>query len=173
MTVEDIRFSGFWSQGDGASFEGYVSDFKLFTEFLAPGKYKELAEFENKPDCRVLRFWSRLDSHHYCHSNTMDFDGDFEIAPIDEDEDPLVRLATEERDRVLEGLFESLMDAAKEAFRDAANKLYADLEEEYDYLTSDEAILEALFANEHILLEDIKEYEDEHAEESAEELPAL
>ena len=68
----EISFSGFWSQGDGASFIGSVNDIPTFikaigvTDEILP---KVLAAFEDVYEMEIIRIDSR-----YVHENTVRFD---------------------------------------------------------------------------------------------------
>lgn len=129
----DISFSGFWNQGDGASFKGSYQ--------FNPKAVEEINEYCN--DEKLVRIATALTmmqltqrlqglepfsatikrSGNYSHSNTMNFDihdwGIDEIGEPDEDQ------------------FAQLM-------RDFADWIYSSLETEHDHLTSDEVVDERL-----------------------------
>jgi hypothetical protein len=149
-------FSGFWSQGDGASWTGWYRARKPLygyetsgtyesTYDLAPAKIREYApqdeELHRIADelCMLTRIYypthalvRRHDSR-YSHEMTMCVS---EIEPCDDDAD------------FAEEVTDALEEALLEQFRDLARWLYKTLEREYDYLTSDEAVVETLEANE-------------------------
>lgn len=68
----EISFTGFWSQGDGASFTASVNDIPAFiktigvTDEIPP---KVLAAFEDVYEMEIIRIDSR-----YVHENTVRFD---------------------------------------------------------------------------------------------------
>lgn len=139
-------FSGFWSQGDGASWTGRYRACGTYqpTYDLAPVKIREYApkdeELHRIADelCMLARIYypayatvRRHDSR-YSHEMTMCVS---EIEPYDEAE-------------FAEEVTEALEEALLELFRDLACWLYKSLESEHDYLTSDEAVAETLEANE-------------------------
>ena len=76
----EIAFTGFWSQGDGASFTARVNDIPAFiktigvTDEILP---KVLAAFEEVYEMRIVRTDSR-----YFHENTVIF----EIEEMDDTE---------------------------------------------------------------------------------------
>jgi len=78
FNIEDIRFSGFYSQGDGASWTGSVD----LLEFIEKHADKESASFgEDMILCELIRDeWVNKDLHivrrsyHYTHENTMTYD---------------------------------------------------------------------------------------------------
>ena len=161
----DLAFSGFWSQGDGASFSSRV-DVATFAKFLAaPPEGKDCIEGDpedfrpwlvNKVgglaarpefrrlvgaadyiDAKVERGTSR-----YSHENTCSF-----YAVLERRTAPKVDALTLQ------------FQQAGEEFRLAASRaLYRDLEAEYDYLTSDEALAEHAAANEYTFTEGGKRF---------------
>lgn len=150
VNYEDISFSGFWSQGDGASFTGTVETSgdieKLLNALNITFKHKALK-------CLFIRnaniYIKRLTSHYY-HKNTItcivNFDG-YSYYSIVRDciykrlDDYLYKKA---------GEIEKKLEALKD---DLCNKLYKELESEYDYQTSDDAIKETFIINEYEFLE--------------------
>ena len=79
-------------------------------------------------------------SSRYCHENTMECeyscDHDWEYA-------------TERMINAIEDCASEITERIEEEAKDMARKLYCDLNEEYDYITSDEAIKESIIANEY------------------------
>ena len=67
----EINFTGFYSQGDGASFTGSVKDMDLFLSKTAPKTHKILVQTESlgKFDEVISIRFSRLSSNYY-HENT-------------------------------------------------------------------------------------------------------
>lgn len=134
-----IFFSGFWSQGDGACFAGYVSDWpKLLT---AMGEER----FIQDADSWVFKCCT---GGRYCHSGTMGFDGELLLGdnPFDPETQLLQHEAwalthTSEKER------DDLWNRLEAKFRELADELYSDLEAEYDHLTSDEQVVEYILAN--------------------------
>lgn len=163
---DEPSFSGFWSQGDGASWTGRyraqgldlsVPSGVLPTYDLAPAKMREHApedeELHRIADelCLLARIYGttyavvRRHDSRYVHSSTMCvseweyYDDEIDVNEVD----PLV--------------LDHIEEALLRAFQALADWLYGALEEEYDYLTSDEAVIETLEANE------IEEEQDEAA----------
>lgn len=148
-----IFFSGFWSQGDGACFAGEVRDWDKLLTAMGEDRLIPFATEEG---------WSFgcTTGNRYCHSGTMGFDGEMCLPenPFDED-DQLLQHEAWAIGKPTEGDTDGLFDQLKEKFRSLADELYADLEEEHDYLTSDERVIEYIL-----------EYaEDELVEEAEEE----
>lgn len=136
-TREDpcIWFSGFWSQGDGAAWEGSYSYRKSASADLrayAPQDQTLHRIAETLQAAQRRNFYQlRAEVSHrgtYYHAFTM--------------------TVSVTRDR--SGAAAVIGDAevvVTEALRDLANWLYRQLEQEYEYLTSDEAVDETLVAN--------------------------
>lgn len=142
-----IYFSGFWSQGDGACFEG--------TYRYKPGAAAEIAketgkgyEWEGKVgegDTELIRIATQLQevqrrhfyklaaemrhNGHYCHSGCMD-------VSVEHSEDRYRDIGEDEK-------------SIRQLMRDFADWIYAQLRAEYDYQTSDEAVEESIRANEY------------------------
>lgn len=136
---KDISFSGFWSQGDGAAFAGEINDID-----------KALGiKIDNYPIFK--KYIHELDGDWSCtwkqgRGNNIDFQG-LELDPIADylDADhPFAEVWQEQLDREHE-LVES-------DFNDLANEmcalLYKTLEDEYEAMTTDEAVWETIVANE-------------------------
>jgi hypothetical protein len=127
-----IWFSGFWSQGDGACWEGWYSYRKSAAAELrayAP-KDKTLHRIaETLQAAQRQNFYQlRAEVTHrgnYYHAFTM-------AVSVSRDSAAAVEVI---------GDAESIVT---DALRDLANWLYRQLEHEYDYLTSDEAVDETL-----------------------------
>ena len=168
--VKDTRFSGFWSQGDGASFAGHIEDFQKFIESHNLLKYQPLIDFARHDDWREFVFEADFSGWYYSHSNTMGFshrlDDNYDLVG-----DPLLQAAIRQRCEDMQAMASEFFDEAKRIFVEAADKYYCDLEAEYEGLTSDDAVLESLMSNEEILEEEIENYENEHAEEGEKEFP--
>lgn len=155
--ADQMQFSGFWSQGDGASFTGYM-DTKQFVD-----KHPELfAEYPGvkylaEADCGLAFRVSRI-SHHYSHARTCQFQSDDCSVYQQYDEDDLRHAVFETHCELFaneQATFDKEADALIEGY---ADELYKDLEQEYEYLTSDEQVRASLEANE---IFDDEEDEDE------------
>lgn len=148
--VSVVKFSGFWSQGDGASFEGTIHDpQKFFEQTGFDSGYPQLANI-----IKAGGFFS-LSIHtfgHYSHSNTM-LTSDFEyddwrtlVDPTDKVREAVAEKLQQLLDKELEN--GEIEDEFLEYMKGKADDLYRELQLEYDYLTSDEAVWEAVVANE-------------------------
>ena len=166
VAVGKIYFSGFWSQGDGACFEGAVEDWDKFLTAVGYGDPVLIAHYHNNE-----AHFSVEHRGHYYHEMCTVFDDDYlPNLPFDNlgyttvsEEDFLEEFGTgnEFRDAALIACLAQydtarLVDDFKEFLRDKMRELYKRLEEEYEYLTSDDAVWEAIVANDlHIFEEEL------------------
>lgn len=152
--VDEIYFSGFCSQGDGACFEGSVYDWEVFLQSIG---YNNPALIQISADS-----WFTKVSHegYYYHENCTSFDHEWHLPEPDGNLDDELfidyysrYLPDDVRGMVWLSMlktvdYDKLMEAVEDAFRDHMRALYRTLEAEYEYLTSDEAVWEAIVANE-------------------------
>lgn len=157
VCVSNIAFTGFWSQGDGASFDGHINrtliclnayyketDYPMFRKWLSMVTNPEGYCLGNEITTMGRR-------SHYCHSGTMYF----EITdPCGFIELGVNRVATEFEHDVYRLWDEQLADEMKDfcldfqsKMRGKADELYASLEAEYNHLTDDATILDWLHHN--------------------------
>jgi hypothetical protein len=147
VTDMECFYTGFWSQGDGASFTGSVNFMKVLdlidmdgTHFL----YRELMRTDNLwQTARVTRSGS------YYHEQTMDLEyPDWGLASLYVESGPfmglsLVDMASEngydEVEEYIEKIVEDGRAAVLEWLKGNAQELYRSLEQEYEYQTSEEA----------------------------------
>jgi hypothetical protein len=139
-----IQFSGFWSQGDGASFAAYFS-------FVGEAAEKWLTD-SDKELLTAKRVEWKMDGHdpgdliiegeidrsgHYSHHMTMGVAT--HIFGFHDRESPSEEFAS--------GFAEYVFDDILEHARDLAQEIYQDLEKEYEYLISEEHVAEMSSAN--------------------------
>ena len=165
LGLEDIesRFSGFWSQGDGASFTANVRDVEKFLKHaikLKSGKWfdyqKEEKEEKEEDEIESLisgfeelginskiipltpdDFWINIkrDSSRYYHENTISAD-------LDVDEPVEGRDLDASQRKEFNAWLYSLENSITKWAREKSKELYSELENEYDSITSDKAIQE-------------------------------
>ena len=148
--VSDISFSGFWSQGDGASFTGRIEDIKLFLEeHKLTDTYPwitKLVSLGGGFDLRITRT-----SHHYVHENTVSAsleDTDMFNNVLSVGDDGLREHIVTDWDYRLDQEYTNIETDVTAIIRGYCQDLYRMLEEEYEHLTSDESVWEAIVANE-------------------------
>lgn len=161
---DDISFSGFWSQGDGASFTGQVNPYKFWhyheDKGADPG---DLCVVEAWREGALGYIWLRRTDSRYCHENTVRADGP---ERLDIFEDFVVgsglfkgQPVQEFMDEVVEPRLESFNKWVEDACRGYMCDLYNDLEAEFEYLTSAEAFIEDAESNDREF--EVEEDEDE------------
>ena len=130
-----IWFSGFWSQGDGASFDGayaYAKDAARRIREHAP-QDTELHDIADRLFAiqRANFFQLRADARHrgrYCHAYCME-------------------ISVERDSPVYQDMTDNAEDIVIDCLRDLANWLYRRLEREWDYMMSDDYADEGIEAN--------------------------
>lgn len=134
----DITWSGFWSQGDGAAFAGRVRDFNLVLGSL----YDDYPIF--KKYVEDLRGYARMDWELGRYNNVRLRDMEIEqIHYYLEDDHPLAEIWQEQLDKETEMVGALIGDVVN----DLCRLLYEALRDEYDALTSNEAVWDAIQAN--------------------------
>lgn len=143
--VEDVEasYSGFWSQGDGASFTGRVSDpVKFAQESLGLVAYpKEALE------CLMIDF-TRNSSRHV-HENSCDTEVDIDHEDGESAEFTLAGGPGFEITRTLGEIADHVQEEAEKWRLEKCGELYKELEDEYEGLRTDEAVEDTIEANEY------------------------
>lgn len=147
-----ISFSGFASQGDGACFDIQSFDAKAFIEANnLQGRFHAILKFPSAFDGHIQK---NAYATHYSHYNTRFFDYSIELSETDDGS-----MDDEER-KEFNGEYDmqasDLMHEAEAVRATFSKEIYRDLEKEYDYQTSEEAIIETIRANDYDFTEDGK-----------------
>lgn len=148
--IRRIYFSGFYSQGDGASFEAVTTYEDYILKNRLGRKYRTLLNHVRGGESVTI-----TTSGPYSHANTMHISSlysEWTFSPLSDTD-----RAYEAAERA-DYQAETIRDYILEDARDLANDFYQRLEEEYEYLTSDEAVIEMLEANEFLFIEDGEDY---------------
>ena len=126
----DVRFTGFWCQGDGASFTGSIDILTFLRKTKQLTKYRSVVAKINN---NIISDTVTIDqiSYQYCHENTCSVE---DIEVYDED------LITPKVQDLLDELYALL----EETRYDLCKELYSELQSDYDSLTSDEYIIETI-----------------------------
>lgn len=167
IEVQRMYFSGFSSQGDGACFEGRVHSWE---DFLKSMEYQDPALIT-----LADTGWKFGVEHkgHYYHENCTRFDACLNTLDSNDavDDDDFAQVFSPYKSEIQTAAWMALIadykrldleEAFEEEFKRHMRSLYNRLEAEYDHQTSDEAVLEALDAND-MLNEIIDELEEEYA----------
>ena len=142
------EYSGFCSQGDGASFTADYSYkkgcLKAIKEYAPLDKeLHNIVEgiiYHQKDNGYLLTCNIYKHNHFYSHSNTMSFDW------------------CKNGDSYFDWKNIHVEDELEQLFKDLADWYYSNLENEYEYLNSDECIKELLISNDYDFLECGKQY---------------
>jgi len=141
----EILYSGFNSQGDGASFTGRVRDPKIWLKVIG---------MENIPEEVEDLIWAQISRKpsRYYHENSVGLNFQFET------DDPIVTCYPFGPEIPMEYNLDQLQREIEEKgekwIKSTCRKIYSDLEKEYDSLTSDDAVEDALIANDYEYNED-------------------
>lgn len=150
IEVDTMHFSGFWSQGDGAAFNGKVTDIDKFLDTFGVNLHIRGLPFHFTAQAkRLIRYMVndcglRLEA---CTSGRSDViqSTNFDRYNINPHEDHA-------RQEHLYNAAELVLDTLKACWSnictDLASELYQSLEQEYDYLTGIEALSATFDANE-------------------------
>lgn len=144
--VERMFFSGFWSQGDGACFEGEIEDIGTFLDInFKYTDYPIIRQLVKHNGKVTMKCGHR---GHYYHENCTWFETDSDTFY------QLWEQPTEMHQHVVRALDEALglellafEEDTIEIFKNYMRELYKRLEKEYEDLTSDESVAEAILAN--------------------------
>lgn len=125
----EISYSGFWSQGDGASFTATINLEKFLDGRRLKTKYKKLLALNEDIDATIGKSQS-----HYSHEYTMfaDLSPNY-YSDLHKYTDQLTELE----------------ELIQEEAREEARAIYEKLRKAYEYQSEDEQILEDIRINEH------------------------
>lgn len=135
-----IGYRGFWSQGDGAHFEGTWNSHDVDPEFLTREGWQdpELARFLAAYAALAVKYpkaFCRIKHRgHYEHENCTEFD----VEVLDENDD---HVDSETRD--------AFEDEITELSREVMQHIYQSLEKEWEWQNADEQVDETIRANEY------------------------
>jgi len=154
VASKDILFYGFYSQGDGACFTGNCIDSTAFIREHVDEKDRQAIEvlFNHGGEVyvQVVRGSNRTYSHsRTCYAN-LSPNTLYQCIDPPADSDGLQATIIAKLDAQIDAEVHAIEMAFTELFRGWMDKIFKDLNEEYDYLTSDEAVWETLVANDMI-----------------------
>ena len=145
VNVRRMFFSGFWSQGDGACFEGEFYNLRTYLDHHHKGQYPMIH--------KLLEHGGRVyitcaHNGRYYHENSTLFSVEADTFYH------LVECPTEFHEQIVDTWDKQLKHEMEDFERDVVEQwrsymqdLYRRLEAEYDYLTGDEAVWEVIEAN--------------------------
>lgn len=146
IVAEDFAFSGFWSQGDGASFCGDIEVLTFMRAHELDHRYPAtyyLAEHG------LVHLKLYREGNMYSHEHTVSLSSEYEdYNPYTDDSDDLRFMVfdtmLEESIKECKGFEEEVIDECRTYMR----VMYAELQREYYHQTSDEAVWETIQLNE-------------------------
>ena len=140
--IEDIFFSGFWSQGDGAMFTYTAFNDAIMSNFVDQLDLSDADKVIVKAQAYVSG--KGLHRGNYCHEKSCDH-----YSTLDST-NPDWEYATD----LISQHDEAFDKYVTKTYEDLCRELYKDLEEYHEELTSDEAVQEAIEDNEYEFTED-------------------
>ena len=160
MLVDQIYYSGFYSQGDGASWTGRVNLDDFIHHYVKPdhpdaGRYTVLLELMQE-DWISIRALIYTNSFMYVHSGGMRLDGVDITAGIDaDDNEDVFRKGIFQGAGIngvvrainIESLVNDLEEWVLEEAKSLADEIYVALRDEYEAYTSEETFKELIYIN--------------------------
>jgi hypothetical protein len=160
VCIENIHYSGFWSQGDGASWTGRVNLDDFIQHYVKPehpdaGRYMALLELmqEGWTDNSATIYTT---SYMYVHSGCMKLEGVRVSADIDADDNDSVftqgifqgaGINDVARAIGVESLINDLEEWVLAEAKSLADEIYIALRDEYEHYTSEETFKELIYIN--------------------------
>ena len=144
ITVDEMNFTGFYSQGDGASFTGRVDMIQFLKVHDIDHKYMAASFFAEQGE-----LWAEITrgSSRYSHENSVSINlmvDSYNNYAEGSTRYEVYETMQEVLDLEIPDLEKEVEDICKGYMRD----LYAKLRDEYEHLTSREAIWDTIVANE-------------------------
>ncbi len=134
-TAYNIQFSGFWSQGDGASYTGEI-DVQKWIKTQEPVKYARILKLLEAGCIDVQRSEITRHNHRYVHERSTSVNIEW-------------NLPNYENYPKIEAMLQKLEEDIQEQHIQLNREIYWDLEKTYEGLTSDESVADTLIANEY------------------------
>lgn len=144
ITVDEMNFTGFYSQGDGASFTGRVDMIAFLKVHGLEEHFMGATFFAGQGE-----LWAEITrgSSRYLHENSVSVN--LIVDSYNNYEDDSTRYQVyETMQEVMEHEVKDLEIEVEDICKGYMRDLYAKLRDEYEYLTSKEVIWETIVANE-------------------------
>lgn len=136
-----ISYSGFWSQGDGLSFDAKI-DIDKFAETI---NEKRIAKLINNGEIGEFEICKTSNANHYSHKYTRYVDSPY---------------LHSNKHKNLESVLEAFKEKINDKRLELCNKYYRSLETEYDSLRTEQAIKETIIENEYTFLENGQRFDE-------------
>lgn len=138
IDTKNIYFSLNYSQGDYLKIDkGYIDAIKYIKHFKYD-KYMPLIDFYEKNDLNLTFF---INGNGNRHKSYIEFNGD-DLNDFNDD-------LSDEQKKDLDYLFEGIELEIQDYIHQIEKDLFKKIEKYYEYLTSDDAIIETFLANEY------------------------
>lgn len=147
IDVRRMYFSGFWSQGDGACFEGGFANINTYLDKHHQDQFPMIRKFLEHGGS-VYADSSHTGRYYHSNSVTISVEATERFYHVLECPTEFHEQVADQWDVLLDvelTVFEGEVDTQWRTYMD---ELYRRLEEEYDYLVSDEAVWETIEVNE-------------------------
>jgi len=150
--IDKIHYSGFWSQGDGASWQGTI-DIKKFLEWEEQQEKPLLNDFQRVLLGAGAKYISSISitcHGRYSHSHTMLLASSVNELAIGAElsDGPYAGMRGEDYEELLNEHVDEIDEIILSAARDYADEIYKDLEAAYEYECSEENYKELAEINE-------------------------
>lgn len=142
--VDKMYFSGFWSQGDGAMFEGSLNDnIKYRLDDVLEKHMRSSKKNWNRVEKLIKDGFINLNgsfSHagRYYHEKSYD-----DSLSCEYQCDYSLNLSN------IEDILDDMLECIREMYEDHCRQLYSDLEKEHEYYTSDNEVAETIICNDY------------------------
>lgn len=150
ICVYHIFYTGFCSQGDGASFNGRVTNLDAFMKAMGASwsDYPNTKAVLDQTDNEIFISWAHVNGY-YTHEKTLTFYIEYDrMADNLSWSDPeLLHEAAQAIDKAADGEHLTLEKDIKSFVEGLCQDLYKKLRDEYFYLTSDESVAEIIERN--------------------------
>jgi hypothetical protein len=152
IDVNRVHFTGFWSQGDGACFDGKAV-FPKFMDNFGADKYPMIRKLLGLGG---TAYFGTKHRGHYYHENCVEYSYEIEafeqvMDSHSEFQGEVIKVFQEQLDIEAEQFEED----ALEFFKDKMREVYSNLRKAYEYDTEDEQVWETIVANDlHLNIDD-------------------
>lgn len=146
IDIDNIYFSGFSSQGDGACFEGYYSYQKGSAK-----KVRQYAPLDKELHLIADRLQAIQRKVFYTATATVKQRGHYMHSGC-------TNVSVNMADEYGQNIFSEVEDEITDLLREFMDWIYSRLEKEWDYMNSDKSVDESILANEYEFLESGERY---------------
>lgn len=147
IDVSDVNYSGFWSQGDGACFTGNVRARDMRKFMRMHGMRERFRAIYDGCQHFNVDIDIHRNSHHYSHPYCVTVGVEMEYPGWAEQSEDMRDVLVWTLYKEAESDFKFFEEECTEILRGYMDKIYDALRDEYEHLTSEAAVTEAIIAN--------------------------